>query len=129
MKRFRQMVKHIAMHDHLPDYRVTFDEGTDQATFYNRGRAMYTARKTVDIDLAMYDDLVGDFSGRKLPDPDILMRSYVALPLAEISPDQIHPETGEPLQAIAGRLRNGAIHRREEIHLLLAQSAGRPAKR
>src|SRR5580693_5051570 len=36
MKRFRQMVKHIAKHDHLPDYRVSFNEGTDQATFYNR---------------------------------------------------------------------------------------------
>jgi plasmid replication initiation protein len=36
MKRFRQMVKHIAKHDHLPDYRVVFDEATDQVTFYNR---------------------------------------------------------------------------------------------
>src|ERR1700722_9273123 len=27
--RFRQMVKEIAQHDHLPDYRVTFDEKTD----------------------------------------------------------------------------------------------------
>ena len=35
-KRFRQMVKHIARHDHLPDYRVTFDEETDKVTFYNR---------------------------------------------------------------------------------------------
>jgi hypothetical protein len=34
--RFRQMVKHIAQHDHLPDYRVTFDELTDQITFFNR---------------------------------------------------------------------------------------------
>src|ERR1700722_1704058 len=34
--RFRQMIKHIAMHDHLPDYRVTFNEETDQVTFYNR---------------------------------------------------------------------------------------------
>jgi 2-amino-4-hydroxy-6-hydroxymethyldihydropteridine diphosphokinase len=87
------------------------------------------APRTVDIDLALYDDLVEDFSGRKLPDPDILTRSYVALPLAEISPDKIHPETGEPLQAIAGRLRNGVIRRREEIALLPAQSAGRPVKR
>jgi len=36
IKRFRQMVKHIAHHDHLPDYRVTFDEDADKATFYNR---------------------------------------------------------------------------------------------
>jgi plasmid replication initiation protein len=35
-KRFRQMVKHIVKHDHLPDYHVTFDEKTDQVTFRNR---------------------------------------------------------------------------------------------
>jgi hypothetical protein len=34
--RFRQMVKHIAKHDHLPDYRLVFNEETDQVTFYNR---------------------------------------------------------------------------------------------
>jgi plasmid replication initiation protein len=36
MKRFRQMLKNIAVNDHLPDYRVTFDEDTDQITFNNR---------------------------------------------------------------------------------------------
>jgi plasmid replication initiation protein len=36
MKRFRQMMKHVAKHDHLPDYRVTYNEETDQVTFYNR---------------------------------------------------------------------------------------------
>jgi plasmid replication initiation protein len=36
MKLFRQMVKHIAKHDHLPDYRVAYSEETDQVTFYNR---------------------------------------------------------------------------------------------
>ena len=36
IKRFRQMAKHIAKHDHLPDYRVTFDESNDQVTFWNR---------------------------------------------------------------------------------------------
>jgi hypothetical protein len=35
-KHFRQMVKHIARHDHLPDYRVTFDEESDNVTFFNR---------------------------------------------------------------------------------------------
>jgi plasmid replication initiation protein len=34
--RFRQMVKHIAKHDHLPDYRVVFDEESDLVTFHNR---------------------------------------------------------------------------------------------
>jgi plasmid replication initiation protein len=34
--RFRQMVKHIAKHDHLPDYHVVFDEESDLVTFFNR---------------------------------------------------------------------------------------------
>ncbi|WP_026988873.1 replication initiator protein A [Fodinicurvata fenggangensis] len=36
-KRFRQMVRDLAEHDHLPDYRVTFDEDEDMVIFTNRG--------------------------------------------------------------------------------------------
>src|SRR6202044_1737390 len=36
MKRFRQQVKEIALHDHLPDYRVVFDEKEDMIAFFNR---------------------------------------------------------------------------------------------
>lgn len=35
-KHFRQMIRHIAKHDHLPDYHVTFDDDSDQVTFNNR---------------------------------------------------------------------------------------------
>jgi hypothetical protein len=35
-RRFRAMVKNIAKHDHLPDYRVAYNDETDQVTFYNR---------------------------------------------------------------------------------------------
>src|ERR1700728_580511 len=36
MKRFRQHVKEIALHDHLPDYRLIFDEEQDMIAFFNR---------------------------------------------------------------------------------------------
>jgi plasmid replication initiation protein len=36
ISKFRHMLKNIAEHDHLPDYRVSFDETTDQITFHNR---------------------------------------------------------------------------------------------
>jgi 2-amino-4-hydroxy-6-hydroxymethyldihydropteridine diphosphokinase len=85
------------------------------------------APRTLDIDLVLYDELAGEFSGRALPHPDILKFAYVALPLAEISPEKPHPLTGEPLQAIAGRLRSATIHRRVGISLLPALPAGRPA--
>lgn len=37
LKRFRQMIRHLATHDHLPDYSVSFDLGSDIVTFRNRG--------------------------------------------------------------------------------------------
>jgi replication initiator protein A len=36
-KRFRQMIRHLAEHNHLPDYSVSFDGETDMVTFRNRG--------------------------------------------------------------------------------------------
>jgi hypothetical protein len=39
MKRFRQHVKEIALRDHLPDYRLIFDEGQDMIAFFNRDNA------------------------------------------------------------------------------------------
>lgn len=36
-KRFRQMIRHLASSDHLPDYHVLFDGETDMISFQNRG--------------------------------------------------------------------------------------------
>jgi 2-amino-4-hydroxy-6-hydroxymethyldihydropteridine diphosphokinase len=83
------------------------------------------APRTMDIDLELYDDRVEEFSGRRLPHPDILIRAFVALPLAELSPEKRHPETGETLRSIANRLHGGTIRRREDIRLLSARSGDR----
>jgi plasmid replication initiation protein len=36
IKRFRQMIRHLAEHNHLPDYLVEFDGGRDVVTFRSR---------------------------------------------------------------------------------------------
>jgi plasmid replication initiation protein len=36
-KRFRQMIRHLVNHGHLPDYSVSFDSDSDMVTFRNRG--------------------------------------------------------------------------------------------
>ena len=46
MKRFRLMIKHLAENNHLPDYNVSFDPGSDIVTFRNRG----TVKGQVEID-------------------------------------------------------------------------------
>ncbi len=65
------------------------------------------APRTVDLDLCLYGAVVLDGPGWAIPSPEILERAYLAVTLAELAPDFLHPVTGEPLSAIAGRLRAG----------------------
>jgi 2-amino-4-hydroxy-6-hydroxymethyldihydropteridine diphosphokinase len=67
------------------------------------------APRTIDLDMALFGNLVIDdpAGGLRIPDPEVLTRAYLALPLAEVGPRVPHPETGEPLAEIATRLASG----------------------
>lgn len=67
--------------------------------------------RTIDLDIALYDDAVFDLRGRHVPDPDIPKHIHVARPLARLAPDHIHPETGETLAQIAADLPDEGIER------------------
>ncbi len=47
-KRFRQMIKELVAHDHLPDYHVAYDDEADMVIFTNRG-TMFPAPVQVDV--------------------------------------------------------------------------------
>ena len=47
--------------------------------------------RTLDLDLLLYDDLVLDMNGLKLPREEILYNAFVLWPLAEIAPALLHP--------------------------------------
>jgi 2-amino-4-hydroxy-6-hydroxymethyldihydropteridine diphosphokinase len=49
--------------------------------------------RTLDLDLLLYDDLILDEKGLKLPRGEILKNAFVLWPLAEIAPQLKHPET------------------------------------
>jgi len=51
--------------------------------------------RTLDLDLLLYGDQVGRFAGATLPHPDLATRAWVLGPLAELSPDLVHPVLGE----------------------------------
>jgi len=65
------------------------------------------ASRTIDLDLVLLGDRVDPKF--PLPDPEILTREHLAVPLAEIAPDFCHPITGEALETIAARLRQGGL--------------------
>jgi len=76
--------------------------------------------RTIDIDIMLFDHAVFELNGRHIPDIEVLERPFVALPLAEIAPDEVHPETGQTLRQIAARFDPQAenMQARKEIVLL-----------
>lgn len=60
--------------------------------------------RTIDVDIALWGNMVGDIAGRRVPDPDILRYLHVAVPLAEISNNMVHPENRRTLGDIAANL-------------------------
>ena len=53
--------------------------------------------RPLDIDLLLYNDLVIDEPPVRVPRKDVLEYSFVLRPLAELSPDLVHPVTGKTM--------------------------------
>ena len=67
------------------------------------------APRTIDLDIVLFNDEILDYDGgdgrfRHIPDPDLLKFAHVAVPIAELAPEMIHPETAESFSTIADRL-------------------------
>jgi GTP cyclohydrolase IA len=59
------------------------------------------APRTIDLDVVYYGDLVEDFGSWRVPDPDLLTEAHVAVPVAEVAPDWVHPERGVATKELA----------------------------
>lgn len=62
------------------------------------------APRTMDLDLLLYDDPHLEEDELRLPDPDILHRPFLALPLLELDPALRLPGWGRSIQEVAARL-------------------------
>lgn len=91
------------------------------------------APRTIDLDLALYNDEICEYDGHEVPDPDVLIFAHVAVPIADMVPHLRHPQTGETMQEIARRLmrettaeNNGEpiLWRRTDVNLIAALAPG-----
>lgn len=67
------------------------------------------APRPIDLDLAFYGREVIETGGRPLPDPDVLRFAHVAVPLADVAGEWVHPQTGQTLAEIAAALTNQKV--------------------
>jgi 2-amino-4-hydroxy-6-hydroxymethyldihydropteridine diphosphokinase len=83
-----------------------------------RGSDKYASR-TIDLDLLLYGDLVLHESGIEIPDPDIMVRPFLARALFELSSDLVLPGSGKPIAEITRSLDTPALQPLDSYTALL----------
>ena len=68
-----------------------------------RTRVFIDGPRTLDLDILMYDQLVLHSMVLTIPHPKMTLRSFVMLPLAELSPSLIHPVMKKSVALLAKR--------------------------
>ena len=94
--------------------------GVEAALRRRRDPANLNGPRTIDLDVALFNDLAITHERRVIPDPDIVKYPFVAIPLAEIAPDYRHPTAGRTLREIAAGLEVAAGDMRPRPDVRLA---------
>ena len=72
------------------------------------------ASRTIDIDILLYGNLYFSTENLVIPDPEIEKRPFLAIPLYEIEPDLVIPQTNEQIVKIADRFENSSMIKLDE---------------
>ena len=59
----------------------------------DRNQPKFSSRP-IDLDIRLYDELVMNVPGVRIPRPEILENAFVLRPLQDIAPGRIHPQAG-----------------------------------
>lgn len=80
--------------------------------------------RTIDLDIIIYGDRVSSEDGIELPAPDIRNRAFVAVPLLELAPALVMPDSGTPLEEIVGHMDCGGLEPLPQFSMRLAEEFG-----
>ena len=83
------------------------------------------APRTIDLDLIVYSDLAMDVEDIRLPDPEILERPFLTIPLFELAPDLVLAGYGLRIGEVAARLPQGGMRPLEDYTRLLREETNR----
>jgi 2-amino-4-hydroxy-6-hydroxymethyldihydropteridine diphosphokinase len=66
--------------------------------------------RTIDLDILLFDDIILDEAGLKIPHPFMHERDFVLRPLNEIAPDARHPLLKMSIRELFARLHGKAAN-------------------
>lgn len=91
----------VCIHTDIEPHRLKSDVLRDIERQLGRRRTAdkYAAR-SIDLDILLYGDAVWADEELTVPDPDIRERPFLAVPLLELAPDLILPDSGVPLATL-----------------------------
>lgn len=91
----------------IEPYALKFDILRQIESALGRIRSIdkYTSR-TIDLDILVYGNIIIKTKNLTIPDPDIYTRSFISIPLWEITPGLILPDTGKTIKEIALRMKD-----------------------
>jgi 2-amino-4-hydroxy-6-hydroxymethyldihydropteridine diphosphokinase len=82
------------------------------------------APRTIDLDLIVYGDIAINTADMRLPDPEIMERPFLAIPLFEVAPELSLPGFNLRIHDIAARLPQSGMLPLEEYSSLLRREMG-----
>jgi 2-amino-4-hydroxy-6-hydroxymethyldihydropteridine diphosphokinase len=101
-------VNGIALLDTLLEPLVLLDALQQLEQDHGRLRKRHWGERTLDLDIILIDDKIINSERLTIPHPFAQQRSFVLIPLAEISPDLIFPD-GKDLEKLLTGLDNDLI--------------------
>ena len=84
------------------------------------------APRTIDLDIVYFGDFAGRFGELVLPDPQAETAAHVAVPVAEVVPDWVHPTSGRSTKEIAAEIGNPEVRPAMAIQLSTPYSPRAP---
>ena len=66
------------------------------------------ASRPIDLDILIYDNLILEVPGIRIPRPEILQNAFVLKPLQDIAPQSLHPVSGQSYAELWRRMAPNA---------------------